>query len=560
MDETMYRKLTASEIADLQAGGCSSDDWSLIGVAESFTPDSIKNTAFSGAVTIGKNASIRDVELIASSGGGAFGGGVKVAVLNESGGREVPIYKGLTAQIACLSAMYRHRPEAVQAIERLIEAEIEQHIPKCVHIGAGATLSRCGALTDVCVGEHAVIQGIAELTNGTVSSAEESPTHIGRGVILRDFIVADGAEVTDFAHAEKCFIGQGCRIGKGFTAQNSLFFANCELEQGEAVSVFAGPYTVSHHRSTLLIGAMCSFFNAGSGTNMSNHLYRLGPRHQGIFERGCKTGSGAYMLFPARVGAFSTLLGRHDSHSDTAYLPFSYLTEREGKTVVLPGQVLKSIGLARDLKKWPERDRRKGTKRDHIVFDALNPYTIEQILNGLASPDAGRGREIYQTAIDAWLGDVVLKRMQSGKPLEISEVSHRSWCDLAGLIAPVAEVERILEALPSMHSIHELSVALTALYEHFGEWEWAFAASLMPAEEWEIVLKKGIAASEKMLEWQLNDALKEFAPAMRVGYADEAEFEAIHGTPATNPFLTALRQEFEAKRSLAETLQKGINH
>ncbi len=516
--EAEYRKLTEAEIAVLEGNGCSSSDWSAIRVAESFTPQSLRNTAFAGAITLGKNVTIRNVERLEATGGSTFGGGVKVAVLNESGGREVPIYNGLTAQIACLSAMYRHRPEAVRAIERLVEAEIRNNGPKSMVIGAGSTIAHCGALTDVCVGENAVLEGVAELTNGTVDSTEDSPTRIGRGVILRDFIVADGAQVTDYAVAEKCFIGQGCRIDKGFTATNSLFFANCECEQGEACSVFAGPYTVTHHKSTLLIGGMFSFYNAGSGTNMNNHMYRLGPIHQGVLERGCKTGGSSHILFPIRAGAFSMIKGHHENHPDTTNLPFSYLIENNGKIRVLPGLLLKSIGLARDARKWPARDRRKGIKRDHIAFDVLNPYTVEQIFKGLASGKAGRGGEIYRTVADAYFGDVVLKRLKSGKPLENGAVPHKEWTDLAGLIAPAAEVERILKMLPAMHSIHELSLALTGLYEHYDEWEWDYAVARMGSGDWKAVLEKGIEASEKVLEWRLADAAKEYSAPMRISH------------------------------------------
>lgn len=78
-----------------------------------------------------------------------------------------------------------------------------------------------------------------------------------------------------------CYVGQGSVIDKGFTAHDSLFFANCSMENGEACAVLAGPYTVSMHKSSLLIGCQTSFMNAGSGTNMSNHMYKFGPVHWG---------------------------------------------------------------------------------------------------------------------------------------------------------------------------------------------------------------------------------------------------------------------------------------
>lgn len=82
------------------------------------------------------------------------------------------------------------------------------------------------------------------------------------------------------------------------------------------------------HKSSLLIAGMFSFLNAGSGSNQSNHLYKLGPIHQGIVERGSKTTSDSYILWPAKIGAFSLIMGRHVNHPDTSDLPFSYLIEK----------------------------------------------------------------------------------------------------------------------------------------------------------------------------------------------------------------------------------------
>ena len=53
---------------------------------------------------------------------------------------------------------------------------------------------------------------------------------------------------------------------------------------------------MTHHKSTLLIAGLFSFMNAGSGSNQSNHMYKLGPIHQGILERGAKTSSDSYIL------------------------------------------------------------------------------------------------------------------------------------------------------------------------------------------------------------------------------------------------------------------------
>lgn len=103
--------------------------------------------------------------------------------------------------------------------------------------------------------------------NGTVNSNRFAPTKLGSGVKCTDFIVASGVEIGDSTLVDKCFVGQGCIFDKHYSAGESLFFSNCRGMHGEACAIFAGPYTVTHHKSTLLIAGMFSFLNAGSGSN-----------------------------------------------------------------------------------------------------------------------------------------------------------------------------------------------------------------------------------------------------------------------------------------------------
>ena len=193
-------------------------------------------------------------------------------------------------------------------------------------------------------------------------------------MIADNFIISSGSHLTDNATFTNCFIGQACHFGHGYSASDSLFFSNCQGENGEACAIFAGPFTVTHHKSTLLIAGHFSFMNAGSGSNQSNHMYKLGPIHQGILERGAKTSSDSYILWPSRVGAFSLVMGRHVNHSDTTWLPFSYLIEQQNTTYLVPGVNLRSVGTIRDAQKWPKRDARKDPDRlDCINY---NPRTV----------------------------------------------------------------------------------------------------------------------------------------------------------------------------------------
>ncbi len=54
-----------------------------------------------------------------------FGNNVEVSVLNETGGREVPIYDGLSASLAYIIALYRHRPALIERLRDMITAYTE---------------------------------------------------------------------------------------------------------------------------------------------------------------------------------------------------------------------------------------------------------------------------------------------------------------------------------------------------------------------------------------------------------------------------------------------------
>src|SRR6185369_5513270 len=224
---------------------------------------------------------------------------------NEGGGRGVPLYPELSSQVAHILAMHRYRPNLIKKIEALISARTAKAKADRGSIGAGATLRGVKTMLNVAVGPAAKIEGAEVLENGTILSEAKAPAVVGSGVVARQFVIAEGASIADGAMIAHCYVGQGTKMGKQFSGENCLFFANCEAFHGEAVASFFGPYTVTHHKSTLMIAGQFSFYNAGSGTNQSNHMYKLGPLHQGILERGSKTGSFSYLLWPSRVGAFS---------------------------------------------------------------------------------------------------------------------------------------------------------------------------------------------------------------------------------------------------------------
>ncbi len=470
-------------------------------------------------------------------------------------------------------------------------------------MGAGARILHCGAIRNVAIGPHAFLHGVQLLENGTILSCEEHPTEAGEGVQARSFILAEGATIDGGAMLDKVYAGQGVKLGKQFSAENSVFFANSEGYHGEAVSLFAGPYTVTHHKSTLLIAGLFSFYNAGSGTNQSNHMYKLGPVHQGVFERGCKTGSFSYVLLESRVGAFSVLIGKHYTNVHTPNLPFSYIYEEEGVSRLIPGMTLFSVGTVRDGEKWPRRDTRKAVvKRDRIAFDVFSPYTVEKMRRGrdellalaeLTSKDKPfvtyggtqinrlllrKGAKYYGMAVARYLNERVCARLAdaleargdwtaAAASLAPGELLERpgEWTDLAGLLTPcerAAALERKI-ASKSCDSWEQMEAEFSAMHDAYRMDEWRYVcdafekdygfapASITPEqalgaiEEW----KKAAVSLHAMI---LEDAQREFGPFARIGYGidgteetRENDFSAVRGTSDSNSVVQRLVREGE---------------
>ena len=365
MTDKIYRNLTDSERRQLESQNCHSQEWGRVLVSGEFDASGIRNCTFrgdvlvSGAVRIDNVGVIADCEILDGAeivhtavieccAESSFGCGTEVAVINENGGRSVPLFPALTSQLAYMTAMYRHREHTIKKLYEIFAKEYTKGT-RC-RIGEGVKIIGCGILRDIRIGSDAVLEGVLRLENGTISCSAGQNTYIGTGVRLKDFVISGNSRIDNGTTGERCFFGNGSHVS-GASCTDSMFFAGSDCENGEFCSVLAGPYTASHHKSTLLIAGMFSFFNAGSGTNYSNHLLKSGPVHQGIHQRGCKYGSGSYMMLPALDGAYTTVIGHHRNHPDTESFPYSLLIEREGVSWLIPASNLSACGIRRDLLK-----------------------------------------------------------------------------------------------------------------------------------------------------------------------------------------------------------------
>jgi hypothetical protein len=635
-----FRRLTQNEIESLKEQMCSAADWNTIEVAQDFSPEHVRYARFSGNIrlgsfrkefslaggmckhsgiyyatlhnvtvgddccienvknyianyTIGSGTFIENVDIILADGVSTFGNGVEVSVLNETGGCEVMMYDRLSAQLAYIMAFYRHRPSLLSKLRRMIDRYVDSVKSSVGTIGKDVVIADAGYIKNVRVGDCCKIEGAARLKNGSINSNSQAPVHIGVGVIGDDFIISSGSSVEDGVTFSRCFIGQACKLGHNYSASDSLFFSNCHGENGEACAVFAGPFTVTHHKSTLLIAGMFSFMNAGSGSNQSNHLYKLGPIHHGVMERGSKTASDSYILWPAKVGAFSLVMGRHVCHQDTTDLPFSYLIEQQSTSYIMPGANLKSVGTIRDAKKWPSRDKRKGPdKLDCINFNLLSPYTVRKMLNAvnilkelrrvsgdtsdyyayqsgrIKSSSLANGLKYYGYAIDKFFGNSLITRIMNAEFSTLdelrdafvprSEYGDGEWMDLAGMIAPCKAVDDILADVESGKTA-ELDVfnrRIAALHDEYYHYEWRWACKAME-EYYGLKLAESSASelSKLICRWRESVVTLD-----RLLYEDARKEFSLSGMQdfESDPFVRSVKEHIEVKSSLADQVLEKL--
>lgn len=593
-----YRLLTDDEITVLEDNGCTAEDWTKVSVAEEFRPIHIHDARFHGEVRLGvfeksleisrgflrhsgiRNATLRNVSIgdnclienignhinnyvigedcivnnvctMETTDGATFGEGTVISVLNEAGSGNVMLFSGLTANLAALMVRHSHDKDFTAALRDMVRAEITENMPDIGTIGDRVKITNTSEITNTHIADDCEVNGACRLSDCTIAASFENNVYIGSGVICENSIIADGSAVLNSAKINNCYIGECSQLTNGFTAESSLFFANCYMSNGEACAAFCGPFSTSHHKSSLLIGCMVSFYNAGAATNFSNHAYKMGPVHYGILERGSKTASGSHLLFPARIGAFSVCIGKITSHPDTACMPFSYIIADGRNTSLVPAINLATAGLFRDVRKWQRRDVRPFNGRKSAAnYDWLNPMTMNEVERGLSAlrqvlrlsggempfytynnckisrNSLSRGIKYYTMAADMFLAHALKEKsvddIRNSNGTADADGGADEWADLAGLLLPLSEESRIVDEVKSgvLCGVSALTGRLNACHGRYKEWvsDYAlrFACKHLGIEEiteetLRQIEEQGTAAREKWLDAIKEDAEREYA-------------------------------------------------
>ena len=591
-----YRPLTSEEIEVLKSNDCWAEDWTSVNVSENFKPNFMHRVMLYGEVNIGgfdknvevsqgfvkhsgiNNATLRNVTIgddclienvgnfinnytigddcyisnistMETTEGATYGEGNLVSVLNEVGEGNVILFSDLNSQLAAFMVKHFSDKELKEKIRLLIKSDIDTKMPERGQIGNNVKIINTKEITNCVINDFCEVNGASRLSDCTLLGSIHGNVYIGTGVIAENSIIAEGSSVINSVKIQDCFIGETCQLSNGFTASASVFFANSYMSNGEACAAFCGPFTASHHKSSLLIGGMFSFYNAGSATNFSNHAYKMGPMHWGILERGSKTASGAYLLMPATLGTYSVCFGKLMHHPDTRNLPFAYLIADGDKMFLIPGRNITTVGLYRDIKKWPKRDLRAPENRKSIVnLDWLSPFSVGEVLKGkkilenlrevtgdnvsqylyheyiIPAASLHKGIKYYDIALRIYMGAVlkrVLKRDPNITPPS-TQIGLGDWDDLSGLLLPVSEEERIINDLKdgNIETIQELIERFENIDANYREYQWSwtykmicdyYGISEITLEDANRIHEDYIKARRSWIAEIKKDAEKEFA-------------------------------------------------
>jgi hypothetical protein len=338
-------------------------------------------------------------------------------------------------------------------------------------------------------------------------------------------------------------------------------------------------------------------------------MYKLGPIHQGTLERGAKTTSDSYILWPARVGAFSFGYGK--ACKSCRYIRFAilYLIEQGNTTYLVPGVNLRSVGTIRDAQKWPKRDKRTDPNRlDFINYNLLSPYTIQKMIKGcqilkelirvsgetseiysyqsakIKSSSLFGGIKFYETAIHKFMGNSIIKRLEGIQFTSDEQIRERlkpdtvigtgDWVDVSGLIAPQSEIAKLLDGIENgeINRLKYINEHFAKMNDNYYSYEWTWAYSKI--QEVYNINPDSITAKQVIdivKDWQsavigldhkiYDDARKEFSMQSMTGFGVDGtrdtkleDFESVRGDFESNTFVKAILKHIEDKQALGDEL------
>ena len=454
-----YRKLRPFELETLVRQDNTCSDWSQILVTDPFTPELIHNTSFAGMVRIGRLervslehhdlhlfAGISNSQIIACDIGdncvisncayiahyiigdncmmidnaevhvsnhSKFGNGnvvegegedvrITIDVMNESGGRWIYPFNGMSCADAYLWARFRDKAELMREFRRMTDAMFDNRRGRYGTIGAGSVIKSNGVIKDVAIGESAYIKGSNKLKNLTIKSREDARTQIGEGVELVNGIIGYGCKIFYGCKAVRFVMCDNSSLKYGARLIHSVLGENSTVSCCEILNNLIFPAHEQHHNTSFLIASLVKGQSnmAAGATIGSNHNSRA-PDGEIEAGRGFWPGLCTSVKHSSRFASFC-LLAKGDYRFELD-IPFPFcLVDNDYKhdrLVLSPGYWWTSnmYALMRNEAKFFARDNRFD-KTLRFEYSPFAPDTAEEILSAILLLEelTGRAFEAYR--------------------------------------------------------------------------------------------------------------------------------------------------------------------
>lgn len=444
-DPKGYRRLKPFELETLVRNNNTCSDWSRFFVMDPFTPSLIHNNFFAGLIRLGKLEHVtlehHDLHLFAGISGSKiiacdigdncvisncsyiahyiigdncilidnseihatnhskFGNGIvmegededtriTIDVMNESGGRTICPFDGLTCGDAYLWAKYRDNGRLMDSFMRMTDAMFDRRRGRYGMIGHDSVLKSNRIIKDVLIGESAYIKGANKLKNLTVNSKDESRTQIGEGVELVNGIIGFGCKVFYGCKAVRFVMRDNSALKYGARLIHSVLGENSTVSCCEILNNLIFPAHEQHHNTSFLIASLVKGQSnmAAGATIGSNHNSRA-PDGEIEAGRGFWPGLCTSVKHSSKFASFCLLAKGDYRYELNVTLPFSLVDNDYAldRLVIVPAYwwTNNMYALMRNEAKFNARDDRPD-KSIRIEYSPFAPDTAEEIIEACA--------------------------------------------------------------------------------------------------------------------------------------------------------------------------------
>lgn len=342
----------------------------------------IFNVGTLARTTVGPRSAIVNTRVVSGRPGTTtFGNGRDVAIVIETGGREVKWYAELTLPVATAVAQERgNRPlqeEYADFIRRYVEAA------RCERtlIGEGVRISSTGRVVNSFIGPFAVIDNAVKVENSTVLSSREEPVEILDAAYVNSACVQWGARVASASQVDRSVLCEHAGTDRHGRVLHSIIGPNTNIAGGEVTASLVGPFVGFHHQA-LLIAALWpeGRGNVAYGANVGSNHTSKAPDQEIWPGEGVFFGLGVNIKYPSNFtrAPYSIIATAVNMLPQRVEFPFSLINKPADRfdgispayNEITPAWVLSDqiYTVLRDERKYRERNRARHTLFDFEVF------------------------------------------------------------------------------------------------------------------------------------------------------------------------------------------------